>query len=128
MIELSAGAGDLEMQEIAHRLEELHAAIEQENSGHRDLPVGEDPRPDDRRGDQAADAHAEPGGNSRQRVYHSLHEALSAKNSVQARVEFQSTRLACMACHVAEKVALVDASAVFKRIRTLHDATQMSST
>lgn len=30
-IELWAGAGDLEMQDIAHRLEELHGAIQREN-------------------------------------------------------------------------------------------------
>lgn len=116
-IELWAGAGDLEMQDIAHRLEELHAAIEQENwdmgiyqlekiRGRMIVAAIKRPTRTQNLGGIFLDSG----------VYRSLHEALSAKNSVQARVEFQNTRLACMACHVAEKIAFVNASAVFKRI------------
>ncbi len=116
-IELSAGAGDLEMQDIAHRLEELHAAIEQQNGYMGIYQLGKS------RGLMIVAAINRPARTQNLEeifldsgVYRSLHEALSAKNGDQARVEFQKARLACMACHVAEKIAFINASSVFKRV------------
>lgn len=116
-IELWAGAGDLEMQDIAHRLEELHAAIEQQNWDmgiyqwekiRGRMIVAAIKRPT--RTQNLEEIFLDSG------VYRSLHDALTAKSSDQARVEFQKARLACMACHVAEKIAFINASSVFKRV------------
>jgi hypothetical protein len=118
-IELWAGAGDLEMQDIAHRLEELHAAIEQDNwtLGIYQLEkikgrmlVAGIKRPT--RTKNLEEVFLDSG------VYSALHEALSAHNRVQVRVEFQRARQACMTCHVAEGIAFVNGSKVFNRVAT----------
>jgi hypothetical protein len=51
-------------------------------------------------------------------VYKAMHDALTSKNQDQARTAFDNTRLACMACHAAEKLAFINDSAVFKRLES----------
>jgi hypothetical protein len=116
-IELWAGAGDLEMQVIAHRMEELHSAIQNENW---DMGVYQWEKI---RGRMIVAAIKRPtrtqnlegmfldGG-----VYQSMHDALSAKSGERARAAFKRARETCMACHLAEKIGFVNDSAVFKRI------------
>jgi hypothetical protein len=47
-----------------------------------------------------------------------LHSALISKNADRARATFEETRKACMACHTAEKLALINHSTVFERVKT----------
>jgi hypothetical protein len=116
-IELWAGAGDLEMQEIAHRFEELHAAVQKENWDmaiyqwekiRGRMIVAAIKRPT--RTQNLEDMFLESG------VYQSMHAALTTRNSERARTEFQRARQTCMACHVAEKIGFLNDSAVFRRI------------
>jgi hypothetical protein len=116
-LELWGGAGDLEMQEIAHRLEELHSAIQKENWDlgiyHLEkmrgrMLVAAIKRPT--RTQNLEDMFLDSG------IYTSMQNALTSKNAELARVMFEDTRLACMACHTAEKLAFINDSSVFKRV------------
>jgi hypothetical protein len=116
-IELWAAAGDLEMQDIAHRMEELHAAIEAESweMGIYQL--------EKIRGRMILAAIKRPTRTQNMEaifldsgVYQSLHTALKAKDGAQARAGFLQARDACMACHIAEKLGFINGSAVFKRV------------
>jgi hypothetical protein len=118
-IELWAGAGDIEMQDIAHRLEELHSAIQTQNWDlgiyHLEKIRGRMIVAGIKRPTRTQNLEAvflDSG------VYQAMHEALSSKNPDQARAAFQNTRQACMACHVAEKLGFINASDVFRRIET----------
>lgn len=116
-IELWAGAGDLEMQDIAHRLEELQAAIRQRNWDmgiyqwekiRNRMTVAAIKRPTRTQNLEAI--FFESG------VYQALHDALSAHNGEQAQAGLLAAREACMACHIAERVGFINRSAVFGRI------------
>lgn len=124
-IELWAGAGDLEMQDIAHRLEELHGAIQRENWDmgiyqlekiRGRLVVAAIKRPTRTQNLEAV--FLDSG------VYQSLHDALSSRNDEQARAGFQRAREACMACHVAGKVGFVNGSTVFERLASFPTPTR----
>lgn len=116
-IELWAGAGDLEMQDIAHRLEELHSAIQKESwdMGIYQLEkirgrmiVAAIKRPTRTQNLEAM--FLESG------VYQAMHDALTTKNGQRARAEFNRARETCMTCHVAEKIGFINDSAVFTRV------------
>lgn len=116
-IEMWAGAGDLEMQDIAHRMEELHAAIQAESW---DMGIYQLEKI---RGRMTVAGIKRPTRTQNMEaifldsgVYQSMHDALKAKDGAQARVEFLRTRDACMACHVAEKIGFINGSAVFQRV------------
>jgi hypothetical protein len=118
-LELWGGAGDLEMQDIAHRLEELHSAIQKQNwdlgvyhleKMRSRMIVAGIKRPT--RTQNLEDVFLDSG------VYKAMHDALTGKNPDQARTAFQNTRQACMACHAAEKLAFINDSAVFKRLES----------
>ena len=118
-LELWGGAGDLEMQDIAHRLEELHSAIQKQNWDlgvyHLEkmrgrMVVAGIKRPT--RTQNLEEVFLDSG------VYKAMHDALNSKNPDQARIAFQNTRQACMACHAAEKLAFINDSAVFKRLES----------
>jgi hypothetical protein len=118
-IELWAGAGDLEMQDIAHRLEELHAAIQKENW---DMGIYQLEKI---RGRVLVAAIKRPARTQNLEalflengVYQSMHDALTSKNPEKARTEFQKTRQACMACHIAEKLGFINDSGVFRRVES----------
>lgn len=115
-IELWAGAGDLEMQDIAHRFEELHSAIQKQSwdmaiyqwekiRGRMIVAAIKRPTRTQNLEDMFLD-----GG-----VYQSMHDALTTRNSERARAEFQRARQTCMACHVAEKIGFINDSAIFRR-------------
>lgn len=116
-LELWGGAGDLEMQDIAHRLEELHSAIQKESWDlgiyHLEkmrgrMLVAAIKRPT--RTQNLEDVFLDSG------TYTAMHNALTSKNAERARAMFEDTRLACMACHAAEKLAFINDSTVFKRV------------
>jgi hypothetical protein len=118
-IELWAGAGDSEMQDIAHRLEELHGAIQTQNW---DLGIY---HLEKIRGRMIVAGMKRPTRTQNLEavfldsgVYQAMHDALTRKNPDQARAEFQNTRQACMACHAAERLEFINASGVFRRIET----------
>ncbi len=118
-IELWAGAGDLEMQDIAHRFEELHSAIQKENW---DMGIYQWEKI---RGRMIVAAIKRPtrtqnleGIFLESGVYQSMHDALKAKNGEQARVAFRNAREACMACHIGEKIGFINDSAVFRRVES----------
>jgi hypothetical protein len=118
-IERWGGAGDLEMQEIAHRMEELHLAIQKESW---DMGIYQWEKI---RGRMIVAAIKRPartqnleGMFMENGVYQSLHDALTARNGEKAREGFNRAREACMACHVAEKLGFVNDSAVFRRAGT----------
>lgn len=119
-IELWAGAGDLEMQDIAHRFEELHAAVQKENwemaiyqweKIRGRMIVAAIKRPT--RTQNLEDMFLDSG------VYQAMHDALTARNAERSRSEFQRARQTCMACHVAEKIGFINDSAVFRRVDAL---------
>ena len=116
-IELWAGAGDLEMQDIAHRLEELHSAIQKDSW---DMGIYQLEKI---RGRMIVAAIKRPVRTQNMEamflengVYQAMHDALTTKNGQRARAEFNRAREACMACHVAEKLAFINGSAVFTRV------------
>ncbi len=116
-IELWGAAGDLEMQDIAHRMEELHAAIQAESW---DMGIYQLEKI---RGRMIVAAIKRPTRTQNMEamfldsgVYQSLHAALKAKDGVQARSGFMQARDACMGCHIAEKIGFINGSAVFKRV------------
>lgn len=118
-LELWAGAGDLEMQDVAHRFEELHAAIQKESW---DLGVY---HLEKMRGRMIVAAIKRPTRTQNLEevfldsgVYHSMHDALTSKSVERARAAFQNTRAACIACHAAEKLSFVNDSAVFRRVES----------
>jgi hypothetical protein len=118
-IELWAGAGDLEMQDIAHRLEELHSAIQKESW---DMGIYQLEKI---RGRMIIAAIKRPtrtqnleGMFLENGVYQAMHDALATKNGERARVEFKRARATCMACHVAEKIGFINDSAAFKRVES----------
>lgn len=118
-IELWGGAGDLEMQDIAHRLEELQTAIQKESW---DLGIY---HLEKIRGRMVVAAIKRPTRTQNMEavfldsgVYQAMHDALTSKNTVRARSAFLDTRQACMACHAAEKLGFVNDSAVFKRLES----------
>jgi len=118
-IELWAGAGDLEMQDIAHRLQELHSAIQKENW---DMGIYQLEKI---RGRMIVAAVKRPtrtqnleGMFLENGVYQAMHDALTTKNGERARAEFKRARESCMACHVAEKIGFVNDSAVFRRVES----------
>jgi hypothetical protein len=115
-IEAWGGAGDLEMQDIAHRLEELQAAIQQENWNmgiyqwekiRGRLIVAAMKRPVRT---QNMEALVFDSG-----VWQALHDALTGKDTERARSEFRRARETCMACHLAEQLGFINQSAVFRR-------------
>ena len=116
-IELWGAAGDLEMQDIAHRMEELHAATQVESW---DMGIYQLEKI---RGRMIVAAIKRPTRTQNMEamfldsgVYQSLHAALKARDGAQARAGFMQARDACMACHVAEKIGFINGSAVFKRV------------
>ncbi len=118
-IELWAGAGDLEMQDISHRFEELYDAIKKESWDlgiyHLEkmrgrMIVAGIKRPT--RTQNMEDVFLESG------IYKSMHDALTSKSGERARTAFQNTRQACIACHAAEKLAFINESAVFRRVES----------
>lgn len=118
-LELWGGAGDLEMQDVAHRLEALHAAIQKENW---DLGVY---HLEKMRGRMIVAAMKRPTRTQNLEevfldsgVYQSMHDALGSKSVERARAAFQTTRAACMACHAAEKLSFINDSAVFRRVES----------
>lgn len=118
-IELWSGAGDLEMQDIAHRFVELHAAIQQENW---DIGIYHWEKI---RGRMTIAAMKRPTRTQNMEVilfdsgtWKAMHDALTAKNAVRARTEFLRARESCMTCHVAEKIGFLNTSAVFARTAT----------
>ncbi len=118
-LELWAGAGDLEMQDIAHRLEELQLAIQKESW---DLGIY---HLEKMRGRMTVATIKRPTRTQNMEavfldsgVYKAMHDALTSRNMDQARAAFQNTRQACMACHAAEKLGFINDSAVFKRLES----------
>lgn len=116
-IEAQAGAGDQEMQTIAHRLEALHGAIQKE---HWDLGIY---HLEKLRGGLTVAAMKRPTRTQNMEAvfldsgaYKSMHDALVAKNAERSRAQFESLRQACMACHAAEKIAFINGSEVFGRL------------
>lgn len=118
-IELWGGAGDLEMQDIAHRLEELHAAIQKQNWDlgiyhlekiRNRMTVAGMKRPT--RTENMEAVFLDSG------IYKSMHDALTSRNIEKARSAFRNTRQACMACHAAEKLGFINDSAVFRRVES----------
>jgi hypothetical protein len=116
-LELWGGAGDLEMQDIANRLQELHNAIERENWDlgiyHLEkmrgrMLVAAIKRPT--RTQNLEDVFLDSG------TYTAMHNALTSKNAERSRAMFENTRLACMACHTAEKLTFINDSTIFKRV------------
>ncbi|MEQ1536235.1 MAG: hypothetical protein ABL923_10190 [Burkholderiaceae bacterium] len=115
-IELWAGAGDLEMQDIAHRFEELHSALQK---GNWDLSIY---HLEKIRGRMTVAGIKRPTRTQNMEevfldsgVYKSMHDSLTGKNIEQARIAFQNARSACMTCHTAEKLGFINDSTVFKR-------------
>jgi hypothetical protein len=123
-IELWAGAGDLEMQDIAHRLQELHAAIQGEKWElaiyHLEklrgrMIVATLKRPTRTQNMEAV--FLDSG------IYKTMHDALTSRKSEAARHAFQSVRQACMGCHAAEKIGFINDSAVFRQIESFAPTT-----
>jgi hypothetical protein len=118
-LELWGGAGDLEMQDISHRLEELHSAIQKESW---DLGIY---HLEKLRGRMLVAAIKRPARTQNLEevfldsgIYTAMHSALTSKNADRARTTFEDTRKACMACHTAEKLAFINDSTVFKRLES----------
>jgi hypothetical protein len=116
-LELWGSAGDLEMQNIAHRLQALHASIQKESwdlaiyhlekmKGRMTVVMLKRPT----RTQNMEAVFLESG------VYKTLHDALTSRKSELARSAFQGVRQACMNCHVAEKLGFLNDSAVFRQI------------
>jgi hypothetical protein len=119
-IELWAGAGDQEMQEIANRLEELRAAIQKESW---DMGIYQLEKI---RGRMIVAAIKRPVRTQNLEamfldsgVYQAMHDALTTKNGQRARMEFNRARATCMDCHVAEKVGFINESMVFMRVTAI---------
>lgn len=122
-IELWAGAGDLEMQDIAHRMKETQRAIQRENWDmaiyqwekiRGRMIVAMIKRPTRTQNMEAM--FLENG------IYQGLHQALKARDVARAREGFVKARAACMACHAAEKIPFINDSAVFTRIGSFASA------
>jgi cytochrome c553 len=119
-VESWAGSIDAEMQIIAHRFEELHAAIRQ---GSWDLAtyhwekilgrmnVASMKRPTRTQNIEALFLEAGPS--------QSMNDALKARDPTRSSAAFQTVLQACIACHAAEKVGFVNDSPMFRRLAAL---------
>ncbi len=118
-IELWAGAGDLEMQDIAHRFEEMHGSIQQ---GNWTLGIY---HLEKIRGRMTVAAIKRPTRTQNMEsmffdsgIYRNLHDALTSQDPELARQQFEKMRQACMGCHIAEKIGFINGNSVFNRLST----------
>ena len=118
-VEIWAGSVDGEMQMVAHRVEELQIALQKQNwdmgiyhweKVRAGLRVAAMKRPTRT---QNLEAMFLEGG-----IWHSMYDALQAKDVERSRAELQKVVQTCMACHIAEKVGFLNDSSVFKRLTT----------
>jgi transcriptional regulator NrdR family protein len=107
---------DIPMWEISHRYEELFVAI-QKNNWQMGVYHWEKLRD---RMNTAALKHPVRTQNIEalfldSGVWQAMHDALTSKGPQKMRSQFQVVRQTCMACHMAENVAFLNDSSVFKR-------------
>ncbi|MBI3047724.1 MAG: hypothetical protein HYY76_05375 [Acidobacteria bacterium] len=115
-LQLVAGGTDIPMWEIAQRYEELYVAIQNNNW---EMGVYHWEKVRDRMNTAGMKRPARTQNIERlfldNGVWTSMHDALTSRDADRMRKQFLAVRQACMACHVAERVAFLNDSSVFAR-------------
>jgi hypothetical protein len=118
-LQVVAGGTDIPMWEIAHRYEEVYVAIQNNNW---EMGVYHWEKVRDRLNTAGMKRPARTQNIERlfldNGVWTSMHDALTSRDADRMRKQFLAVRQACMACHVAERVAFLNDSSVFARTAT----------